>query len=320
MMSQNKKDKFAKKCLTSFMSVWMALIIISGTIGVASAEDVQSVLPVADGVVRDGLYSPKDGIGDDVMERVVVQVLDVERDSLSFEDRGIIEFYVSEVSGSITNATLELSVFSSNGPYPFNIDVFTYAGDGILSLNDFNAGTLYRTFEYSGENTVQLDVTSFLQSIVSSGEQYAAFNFQFAEPSTIPLNGPYVAFNSLEYPPAAKLTIISESSIPVTVDLNPDFLKLNSNGEWINAYIEFPEGYDVNDIDSSTILLNDQVPAENKPTKVGDHDNNGVADIMVKFDRAAVQEVLKAGANEVIITGELIDGTLFEGTSTLTVI
>ncbi|MDD4250280.1 MAG: beta-propeller fold lactonase family protein, partial [Methanosarcina sp.] len=173
-------------------------------------KNVQSVLPAVDGSIRDGLDSSKDGIADDIIDNSVVQLLDVERGDMPFEDRGIIEFDISKISGSVTNATLNLSVFSSNGPYPFKVDIFTYTGDGNLDLDDFNSGTHYSTFEYYGEETVQLDVTEFVENMVSSGAKYAAFNFQYVEPSAIPMNGPFVAFSSLEYPPAAKLTIVSE--------------------------------------------------------------------------------------------------------------
>ena len=176
---------------------------------IASAENVQSVLPTVDGSIRDGL-DPKDGIADYTMDNSVVQTLNVTQ----FEDRGIIEFDISKISGPITNATLNLSVFASNGPYPLKVGVFTYSGDGKLTLDDFNSGTLFHTFEYRGEKTIQLDVTTFLKSMVSSGAKYAAFNFRCLELSTIPMNGPFVAFNSLEYPPAAKLTIIN-SLLPV---------------------------------------------------------------------------------------------------------
>jgi hypothetical protein len=93
------------------------------------------------------------------------------------------------------------------GPYPFTIDVFTYSGDGVLSLGDFNAGSLFTSFAYSGESVVTLDVSSFIGSLYTSGDDYAGFNFQFAVPTTIPLNGPYVSFGSLEHGTAAKLMI-----------------------------------------------------------------------------------------------------------------
>jgi hypothetical protein len=109
--------------------------------------------------------------------------------------------------------------------------------------------------------------------------------------------------------------------IEAMVDIDPDTLNLNSKGKWITCYIELPEGYDVDDIDVSTIKLNDQVPAESHPTGIGDEDDDGVPDLMVKFDREAVQEILQAGDEvEITVTGELEDETPFEGSDTIRVI
>jgi hypothetical protein len=109
--------------------------------------------------------------------------------------------------------------------------------------------------------------------------------------------------------------------VAVTIDFDPDTLNLKSNGEWITAYIELLEGYDVADIDVSTILLEDEIPAEAHPTEIGDHDNDGIDDLMVKFGRSAVQEILDEGEEvEITVTGELTDGTQFEGSDTIRVI
>ena len=105
------------------------------------------------------------------------------------------------------------------------------------------------------------------------------------------------------------------------IDINPDTLNLNSNGKWITCYIELPEGYDVEDIDVSTIWLNGLVPAESSPTGIGDCDDDGIPELMVKFDRAAVQGILNAGDEvDIIVTGELNDGTPFAGSDTIRVI
>jgi len=105
------------------------------------------------------------------------------------------------------------------------------------------------------------------------------------------------------------------------IDINPDTLNLNSSGNWITCYIELPDNYGVADIDTSTVLLNDVVPAEDHPTDIGDYDNDGIPDLMVKFDRQVVQGILEPGENVAItVTGKLFAGTQFEGTDYIRVI
>ena len=105
-----------------------------------------------------------------------------------------------------------------------------------------------------------------------------------------------------------------------TIDIDPSTLNLNSNGKWITCYIELPEGYDVRDIRVSTVKLNGTVSAEPKPTSIGDYDDDGIADLMVKFDRAAVATLLTPGEVTVTVAGELADGTAFQGTDMIQVI
>jgi hypothetical protein len=111
--------------------------------------------------------------------------------------------------------------------------------------------------------------------------------------------------------------------IPATVDFDPDTLNLKSKGTWVTVYIELPvgHGYDVSMINMTTVTLNGQVYAEAKPFAFGDYDSDGIPDLMVKFNRAAVQAILQVGDQvEVTISGKLTDGTLFEGKDTIQVI
>jgi len=100
-------------------------------------------------------------------------------------------------------------------------------------------------------------------------------------------------------------------TIVATVHVGPDKLNLKSKGKWITAHIKLPEGYDVEDIDVSTILLNDEVPAEN--SKVSGKK------LKVRFDRESVIEYIrdvleiKNGEVTLTITGKLTDGAMFEG-------
>jgi len=112
--------------------------------------------------------------------------------------------------------------------------------------------------------------------------------------------------------------------VTATVDINPHALNLWSRGRWITAYIELPEGYNIADIDISTIKLNDTIPAEPEPTEIGDYDNDTIPDLMVKFNRTAVSEYILSkgimtGNVTLTITGQLIDGTQFEGSNVIQV-
>ncbi|UCE36443.1 MAG: hypothetical protein JSW00_13095 [Thermoplasmata archaeon] len=91
------------------------------------------------------------------------------------------------------------------------------------------------------------------------------------------------------------------------IDIDPDTLNLKSKGRWITAYINLNSPYDVNDIDISTVILEDTIPAE-----WGDIQNNT---LMVKFDRSEVENMLSPGTYNLKVTGELMDGTAFEGYS-----
>jgi len=109
--------------------------------------------------------------------------------------------------------------------------------------------------------------------------------------------------------------------IKATVDFDPDTLNKKSNGKWITCYIELPSGYNVANINVSTLKLNGIVPAEPSPTAIGDYDNDEIPDLMVKLDRVSVAAILPVGDNvEVKITGSLNDGINFEGIDHIKVI
>jgi hypothetical protein len=109
--------------------------------------------------------------------------------------------------------------------------------------------------------------------------------------------------------------------LSVSVDFDSNILNLKSKGKWVTCYIELPEGYDVNDIDVSAIMLNLAILAEEHPTEIGDYDYDGIPDLMVKFDRQKIQGILSPGDDVMIsVLGRLFDGTLFEGIDLIKVI
>ena len=113
--------------------------------------------------------------------------------------------------------------------------------------------------------------------------------------------------------------------LPATVDIDPDMLNPDSKkGRFVMAYIELPNGFLVTDILVSTVTLRvdeetDIVGAEPAPTEVGDHDEDTIPDLMVKFDRAAVLGLIgqKTGDVTLVVSGRLSTGREFEGKDTI---
>jgi len=110
-----------------------------------------------------------------------------------------------------------------------------------------------------------------------------------------------------------------EEECAATIDFHPETLNLCSQGQMVTVFIELPEGCgDLEDIDISTVRLNDTVPALNHPSSVSDYDNDDVPDLMVKFDRAAVQSLLEPGDEvEIKVSGDTGNGIHFSGTDTI---
>ena len=130
---------------------------------------------------------------------------------------------------------------------------------------------------------------------------------------------------STEFPP-----------IPAAIDIDPDTLNPESQGNYVMAYIELPDGYDVADIDVTTVTLrvaaivgpacsepsDSFVAAKLRPTEVGDHDRDGIADHMVKFSRPDVIDLMTGKAVDglvtLVVSGQLLSsGATFEGCDTI---
>ncbi len=115
------------------------------------------------------------------------------------------------------------------------------------------------------------------------------------------------------------------SVINATVDVNPKALNLRSRGKWITGYIELPEGYNVNDVDVSTMMLDGTVSVDlSAPIAVGDYDNDTVQDLMVCFNWPDLAEYILSrdvvfGNITLKISGKLYNGSWFIGTDTILV-
>jgi len=110
------------------------------------------------------------------------------------------------------------------------------------------------------------------------------------------------------------------TSINATVDFDPDTLNKSSKGSWVVVYLELPDGYKPVDVDISSIRLEGIIPAETRPYGIGDHDKDGIADLMVKFKRSDLINLLREGDSvPVQVTGK-VGAMLFEGVDVIRVI
>jgi hypothetical protein len=122
---------------------------------------------------------------------------------------------------------------------------------------------------------------------------------------------------------------VTRGALTATIDIDPDTLNLKSHGKWITAYVELPAGFDVADIDVSTVAiikvngraLRHPIRARAHPARIGDDDRDGVPDLKVKFARAAVQAVVPVAPHVVLtVEGRLSTGQALEGSDTIRVI
>lgn len=98
------------------------------------------------------------------------------------------------------------------------------------------------------------------------------------------------------------------------IDFDPDTLKINDNQrKYVTVYIELPEGFNVADIDVSSLTLNtfdaEISQALPFPTAIGDHDEDGILDLMVKFGYQDVIKAIEPGEQVIYLTGRLHDHT-----------
>ncbi|MHC4889842.1 MAG: right-handed parallel beta-helix repeat-containing protein, partial [Planctomycetota bacterium] len=102
--------------------------------------------------------------------------------------------------------------------------------------------------------------------------------------------------------------------LPAEVRIVPRTINLTSKGKWITSLFWLPKEYDVADIDPNSVLLEGEIQAE--LFRVDEEEQVAVA----RFSRSEVQGILNVGQVELIISGRLTDGTIFEGTDTIRVI
>jgi hypothetical protein len=133
--------------------------------------------------------------------------------------------------------------------------------------------------------------------------------------ATPPSGNDFVAVSAGAYHSLA-IRQVAPPLLEAEIKLAPDTLNLQSKGRWLTCRISLPEDYNVADIEPNSVLLEEVIPADRVVLES--------EAAMVKFSRSALQQILAdldtPAEAEILVTGQLTDGTIFEGTDTITVI
>ncbi len=141
---------------------------------------------------------------------------------------------------------------------------------------------------------------------------------------TASIGSPYiVTFTAENALSGSATTSITVEPCPVVMgfDFTPGTLDLRSMGKWVTGYLEPPAPHTPPDIDRSSLRLNGIVPVDPAaPIEIGDHDSDGILDLMVKFNRGAVDLAVSEGDSVAVTLTGSVGGQCFHGTDYIRVL
>ncbi|MBY0263393.1 MAG: hypothetical protein K2Q20_13680, partial [Phycisphaerales bacterium] len=103
----------------------------------------------------------------------------------------ILEFDLASIptQARLRSATLELNTEAGRENGVTGVEVRTYAGDGVLALNDRGLGSLSTSFSYPGPIVRTVDVTASVRQRLESSDRYAGFGLRADTPSSVAWTG-----------------------------------------------------------------------------------------------------------------------------------
>jgi hypothetical protein len=247
---------------------------------------------------------------------------------------------------NVTEDELGLEIFKE-GYYQISIlaEIAGYAPLNNLSWYTTSSGEMYRIFSganSTGDTTFFNAAESFGLALGSPDGMFYTETYRnpdgfdhalvFTNPS--PPGGYIIVWEDLwnggdkDFQDMILATLIPV--IEAKICICPHTLNLKSRGRWITCFIKLPRGYNVEEIDISTILLNDTIPAELKPTAIINLRCFDKKLLMVKFNRTAVIEYIKSSMRvnrnhrkcvrvTLTVSGKLSSGQAFEGSTKIRV-
>jgi hypothetical protein len=93
----------------------------------------------------------------------------------------------------------------------------------------------------------------------------------------------------------------------------PTLVNFKSQGRWISPHFEMPPGYDPADVDLSSLNMGGSPHPGCATLPVDWAQPTGAKKVLTKFDRSDLEDLLVPGMNNLMLSGQLKDGTELQG-------
>ena len=261
------------------------------------------------GEVFDGRAGLRDGVGDELFFGISSYFNTTTQSPTGFSGQAISYFDLSGLNRwDLTSATFswEVNFAFNNGP-PTSTSVFGLPNDPGLSLDDFNKGVFLTTLDTSGfgyGSFISVDVTSLIQS--SSGD-FLGIRLQSDDPDS---DEHFI--NMLR--DAATIDFVF--GLDVIIDIKPGSDPNSINPSLVGdlpVAILGSDTFDVADVDVTTLAFGPSGAKfdHSHGPHTDDVNDDGLLDLVSHY--RTQQTGIEFGDMEACITGELLDGTAFEG-------
>jgi hypothetical protein len=107
----------------------------------------------------------------------------------------------------------------------------------------------------------------------------------------------------------------------ISFHLVPRTFNLSSEGRWVKGNLEPAPPLSADRIDLFSIRLNETVPVDAAgPHEIGDHDGDGIPDLIVRFSRGPFEHTVSGGDRVPVTVTGMVDGQPFTGTDFIRVL